>query len=84
MINVLAKLEKAGYKLSETKSEIFKTEIEWIGLRIDQAGIRPLQDKLLAIKELKQPNNEKELKSFLGPSNICQNTLTTFAPKQIA
>ena len=66
LIDVLTKLENARYRLSETKSEFFKTEIEWIGHRIDQAGIRPLQDKLLAIKELKQPNNEKELKSFLG------------------
>ena len=41
-------------------------EIEWIGHKIDQNGIRPLQDKLMAIKELKQPKNEKELKSFLG------------------
>ena len=66
LIDVLTKLENAGYRLSETKSKFFKTEIEWIGHRIDQVGIRPLQDKLLAIKELKQPNNEKELKSFLG------------------
>ena len=66
LIDVLTKLENAGYRLSETKSECFKTEIEWIGHRIDQVGIRPLQDKLLAIKELKQQNNEKELKSFLG------------------
>ena len=66
LIDVLTKLENAGCRLSETKSEFFKTEIEWIGHRIDQVGIRPLQDKLLAIKELKQPNNEKELKSFSG------------------
>ena len=60
LIDVLTKLENAGYRLSETKSEFFKTEIEWIGHRIDQVGIRPLQDKLLAMKELKQPNNEKQ------------------------
>ena len=52
--------------MSENKSDFFKTETEWIGHKIDQAGIRPLRDKLLAIKELKQPKNEKELKSFLG------------------
>ena len=66
LIDVLTRLEKAGYRLSENKSEFFKTEIKRIGHKIDQAGIRPLQDKLLAIKELKQPKNEKELKSFLG------------------
>ena len=66
LIDVLTKLENVGYRLSETKSEFFKTEIEWIGHPIEQAGIRSLQDKLLAIKELKQPNNGKELELFLG------------------
>ena len=66
LIDVLTKLENAGNRLSESKSEFFKTEIEWIGHKIDQNGIRPLQDKLLAIKELNEPKNEKELKSFLG------------------
>ena len=63
---VLTRLENAGYRLSGNKSEFFKSEIEWIGHKIDQNGIRPLQDKLMAIKNMKQPNNEKELKSFLG------------------
>ena len=66
LVDVLTKLENAGYRLSENKSELFKTEIEWIGHKIDQNGIRPLQDKLLAIKELKKTENEKEVKSFLG------------------
>ena len=66
LIDVLTKLENAGYRLSESKSELFKTEIEWIGHKIDSNGIRPLQDKILAINELKEPENEKELKSFLG------------------
>ena len=51
LTDVLTRLEKTGYRLSETKSEFFKTESEWIGHKIDQAGIRPLQDKLLAIKD---------------------------------
>ena len=42
LIDVLAKLENAGYRLSESKSELFKTEIEWIGHKIDQYGIRPV------------------------------------------
>ena len=66
LIDVLTKQENAGYRLSESKSELFKTEKEWIGHKIDQNGNRPLQDKLLAITELKEPKNEKELKSFLG------------------
>ena len=66
LTEVLTRLENAGYRLSENKSEFFKSEVEWIGHKIDQNGIRRLQEKLMAIKNLKQPNNEKELKSFLG------------------
>ena len=64
LVDVLTKLENASYRLSESKSELFKTEIEWVDHTTDQNGIRPLQDKLLAIKELKKPENEKELKPF--------------------
>ena len=42
LIDVLTKLQNAGYRLSESKSELFKTEIDWIGHKIDQNGIRPL------------------------------------------
>ena len=66
LIEVLTKLKNAGYRLSENRTEFYKTEIEWVGHKIDQNGIRPLQDKLKAIQELKEPKNEKELKSFLG------------------
>ena len=74
LIEVLTRLENAGYRLSENKSEFFKSEIEWIGHKVDQNGIRSLQDKLMAIKNLKQPNNEKELKSSWGLSKFCLNT----------
>ena len=82
LIDVLTKLEIAAYRLSESKSELFKTEKEWIGHKIEQNGIRPLQDKLLAIKELKEPKNEKELKSFLRAISICPNILKIFQLKQ--
>ena len=45
LIDALTKLENAGYRLSENKTEFFKSEIEWVGHKIDQDGIRPLQDK---------------------------------------
>ena len=66
LVDVLTKLENASYRLSESKFQLLKTDIELISHKIDQKGIRPLQDKLLAIKELKKPGNEKERKSFSG------------------
>ena len=62
----MKKLEMAGYRLNPKKCEFFKKETEWIGHKIDQNGIRPLQDKLEAITKIEIPKNEKELKPFLG------------------
>ena len=74
LIDVLLKIENTGYRLSENKSEVFKTETEWIGHKIDQNGIRPLQDKLLAIKNLKKKQKmRRSLHHFLAQSKICQN-----------
>ena len=56
LLDVSTMLENAGYRLSENKSELFKTEIYWIGHKIDQNGIRPLRDKLLA-KKVKETGN---------------------------
>ena len=50
LIEVLTKLENAGYRLPE-KTEFFKTEIERVGAKIDRNGIRPLQERLKAIQE---------------------------------
>ena len=79
LTEVLTRLENAGYRLSENKSEFFKSEVEWIGHKIDQNGIRPLQDKLMAIKNLKQPNNEKEIKSFLGAIQYLSKYIDTLS-----
>ena len=48
----MKKLEQAGYRLNPNKCEFFKKEIEWVGHKIDQQGIRPLQDKLEVITKI--------------------------------
>ena len=63
---VLTKLQNAGYRASEMKTELFKQEISWLGYHIDQKGVKPLKDKTEAITKLTAPKNAKELKSFLG------------------
>ena len=70
LIEVLTKLENAGYRLSENKTEFYKTEIEWVGHKIDQNGIRPLQDKLKAIQELKEKT--KKLSSRVPTQISCK------------
>ena len=62
----MKKQEEARYRLHPKKCEIFGKESEWIAHRLDQNGIRPLQDKLEAVTKLKIPKNAEEFKSFSG------------------
>ena len=63
---VLKKLQNAGYRASEKKTELFKKELTWLGYFINQNGVKPIKDKTEAITKLAAPKNVKELKSFLG------------------
>ena len=66
LFDVLKKLEDAGYRASEQKSEFFLNSTKWLGHEIDETGINPNKEKVKAILELKHPENQKQLKSFLG------------------
>ena len=87
----MKKLKSAGYRLNPKKCEFFTREIDWVGHKVDQQGIQPVQDKLEA-KKTNSPKNEKEGKSFLGAihylskyiENLSANTdiLRKFLKKQ--
>ena len=62
----MKQLEQSGYRLNPKKCEFFKKEMEWVEHKIDQQGIRILQDKFKTITKINIPENEKELKSFFG------------------
>ena len=51
----MTKLEQAGYRSNPKKCVFFEKEIEWMGHKIDQQGIRPLQDKSEAITKISKP-----------------------------
>ena len=63
---VLIKLQNAGYRASEKKTELFKKELTWLGFFNIQNGVKPIKEKTEAITKLAAPKNVKELKSFLG------------------
>ena len=63
----MKKLEEASYRLTPKKGEFFKKEAEWIGHKIDQNEIQPLQDKFEAITKIEIPKKKrKRTKILLG------------------
>ena len=77
LFDVLNKLEKAGYRASERKSQFFMNQAKWLGHEIDENGIKPNGEKVEIILRLKPPENTKELKSFLGAKQY----MAKFLPK---
>ena len=65
LFDVLNKLEKAGSRASEKKSEFFMNRTKWLGHEIDENGIKP-SEKVAAILKLKSPQNTKDVNPILG------------------
>ena len=66
LFDMLKKLEDAGYRAGERKSEFFLNKTKWLGHEIEETGIKPITEQVKAILDLKQPENQKQWKSFLG------------------
>lgn len=63
---VFSKLQEYGLKLRKNKCKFFLSSVEYLGYRIDADGIRPLEEKVAAIKDAPAPTNQSELRSYLG------------------
>ena len=81
---VLGRLGEAGLRLKEKKCAFSKEEVQYLGHRIDQDGLHPVQDKVDAIQCARKPENVSELKAYVGLLNyygkFLSNISTVLAP----
>lgn len=81
---VLGKLNEAGLKLKRSKCVFLAESVQYLGYIIDQQGLRPMEEKVQAIKEAPSPGNITELRAFLGILNyyskFLPNLATVLAP----
>ena len=66
---VLTKLNKANVRLKWEKCNLAQNEIEWLGYKLTQNGISPINTKIQAITQKLRPENLKELRSYLRAVN---------------
>ncbi|XP_030204757.1 uncharacterized protein K02A2.6-like [Gadus morhua] len=66
---LLKKLEQAGVTLNADKCELSRSELVFLGHVITTSGISPDPEKTEAIRDMKEPTNVSELRSFLGMVN---------------
>ena len=70
-------LEANGLVVNRKKCILGKSSIEFLGHLVDANGIRPLPEKVEAIRRVKAPTTVKELQRFLGMVNYYRR----FIPK---
>ena len=67
---VLQILRENGLVLNRSKCEFFRSEVEFLGLRVTAGGVAPLPDQVSAVADFPQPTTIKELQAFLGVVNF--------------
>ena len=63
---VLQVMKDNGMTLKKDKCTFRAKEVEFLGYRISEEGICPIEEKVQAIKNCKIPRNITQLRSFMG------------------
>ena len=67
---VFQRFQKYGVIIDPIKCQFGKAEVDFLGHRINAAGISPLPSKTVAIREFPVPQTMKQLRQFLGMVNF--------------
>ena len=76
------KMNEREMFLNLSKCEFFKTELTFLGYRVSERGVEPMQDKVAALTAFEKPRDVRTLRKFLGMSafnkrftpNLAQDT----------
>lgn len=69
----------ANITVNFQKSQLFRTEINYLGFTISTTGITTDKEKISAIMNFPRPRNHKQLKSFLGLTNYYNRFSSKYA-----
>ena len=62
-------LTRSGLTLNKAKCEFSKTTVKFLGHIIDETGVRPDPEKIIAIQKIKTPTSGSDVRRFLGLVN---------------
>ncbi|GBG75595.1 hypothetical protein CBR_g20226 [Chara braunii] len=76
---VLERLQQAKYKANRDKSGFAQRELAYLGHYVTPQGIRPLVDKIEALRVWPEPTNTTAVRSFMGLAGYYQRFITEYS-----
>ena len=75
----LTRLKQANLKHKKCKCTFFIQELHYLGQLLTIDGIKPQNEKVKAISEMKPPTNQKGVRKFLGMVGYYRKFISRFA-----
>ena len=63
---VFQALRQANLKFKPKKCRLFHKSVTYPGYKLSPEGIAPDENKLIAVRDWKRPENDTEVRSFIG------------------
>ncbi|CAK1599624.1 unnamed protein product [Parnassius mnemosyne] len=76
---IFNRLKEYGMLINTSKCVFGASEVTFLGYKISANGIKPLQEKVQAIKDFPSPKNVRQLRRFLGMINFYRRFLPNAA-----
>ena len=76
---VLTLLQNKGFTLKATKCAFSLSEVDILGFRVSDGGVRPQEEKVSAIRNMSPPGDIKGIRRFLGMVGFYRNMIPSFA-----
>lgn len=79
--DVIDCLKEYNVLLNAHKCKIKTKEVTFLGHVLNEEGIRPTEDKIQAIKQIRTPQTKEEIRSFLGMVTFVAKFIPDLATK---